>query len=146
MTGCFINIENGRLKDSSKEPMRRVLAACPTGRYWFEPKRKDRRTLNQNNYMHLMFSLIQKGFYDNGYREVKTADDAKYIMKDRFLKYWIDNGTGGKMEMVRRTRDLTKEQMATFIDECIQFSAENLSVVIPPPNTQTQLIFTDGNI
>ena len=111
----------------------------PDGRYFSKFERKDKRTNQQNRYMHLMFSLIQKGFYELGYREVKTTDQAKYIMKEMFLTYEIDNGLGGKMKMVRRTRDLTKEQMAEFIDECIQFAAENLSVVIPYPNEQTKI-------
>lgn len=111
----------------------------PDGRYFSKFERKDKRTNQQNRYMHLMFSMIQKGFYELGYREVKTTDQAKYIMKEMFLAYEIDNGLGGKMKMVRRTRDLTKEQMAEFIDECIQFAAENLSVVIPYPNEQTKI-------
>jgi thioredoxin-related protein len=111
----------------------------PNGRYFTKFDRKDKRTNQQNRYMHLMFSMIQKGFYDIGYREVKTTEDAKEIMKRMFLSYTIENGLGGKIQMVRRTRDLTKEQMGEFIDECIQFSAENLSIVIPHPNEQVKI-------
>jgi thioredoxin-related protein len=111
----------------------------PDGRYFAKIERKDKRTSQQNRYMHLMFSMIQKGFYEIGYREVKTTDQAKYIMKEMFLNYEVENGTGGKIKMVRRTRDLTKEQMADFIDECIQFAAENLSIVIPSPGEQTKI-------
>lgn len=111
----------------------------PDGRYFAKIDRKDKRSNQQNRYMHLMFSMIQKGFYELGYREVKTTEHAKYVMKDMFLSYEIENGTGGKMKMVKRTRDLTKEQMAEFIDECIQFAAENLSIVIPAPNEQVKI-------
>ena len=111
----------------------------PDGRYLAKIEAKNKRTSPQNRYMHLMFSMIQKGFYDLGYREMKTADQAKSQMKQLFLKYEAENGFGGKIIMIKRTRDLTKEQMAVFIDECVQFAAENLSVVIPAPNEQTKM-------
>lgn len=120
----------------NKTTLKDNITSLPNGRFMVKIEDKNKRTSQQNRYMHLMFSMIQQGFRDIGYREVRTTEDAKEIMKARFLKYTIDNGTGGKIEMVKRTRDLTKDEMAEFIDSCIQFAAENLSVVIPAPNTQ----------
>lgn len=124
----FVTIKDKRVLDK---------VDLPDGKYYAKFDRKDKRTNQQNRYLHLMFSMIQKGFYELGYREMKTAEQAKYQMKELFLSYYIDNGTGGKLKQVRRTRDLTKEQMSVFIDECIQFAAENLSIVIPMPGEQT---------
>lgn len=126
----FVTVKDNRVIES---------VDLPNGRYFTKFDRKDKRTTQQNRYMHLMFSMIQKGFYDIGYREVKTTEDAKEIMKRMFLSYEIENGTGGKIKMVRRTRDLTKEQMNEFISECQQFAAENLNVVIPHPNEQVKI-------
>lgn len=114
----------------------------PNGKFVMKIENVSKRTSQQNRYMHLMFSMIQEGFRDIGYREVRTTEDAKEIMKRMFLRYYIDNGTGGKIEMIKRTRDLTKDEMIEFIDSCIQFAAENLNVVIPAPNTQVA-IFED---
>jgi hypothetical protein len=136
MKDCFITIKDGQVNNRGElvkfiEEMKKE-----DGLHHLKRERKNKRTTQQNRYMHLMFSLIQKGFYDRGYREIKSGDDAKYVMKDLFLSYTAENETGGKVKLVRRTRDLNKEQMAVFIDECIQFAAENLDVVIPPPDTQ----------
>jgi thioredoxin-related protein len=139
MKDCFIRIKDGEVDNRAQlvkfiEEMKKE-----EGVHYIKREKKNKRTSPQNRYMHLMFSLIQKGFYDRGYREIKSTEDAKYVMKELFLAYTVENETGGKVKLVRRTRDLNKEQMAEFIDECIQFAAENLDVVIPPPNTQTDL-------
>jgi hypothetical protein len=133
----FVTMRDGQVVN--RNTLKEQILSLPDGKYIFKIEDKSVRTSQQNRYMHLMFSMIQKGFYDIGYREVRNAEDAKYIMKEMFLKYTVDNGTGGKIQMVRRTRDLTKEQMAEFIDECIQFAAENLGVVIPAPNEQVKM-------
>jgi hypothetical protein len=133
----FITMRYGQV--INRNCLKDQIQSLPDGRFIFKIEDKSVRTSNQNRYMHLMFSMIKDGFRDIGYNEVRTTEDAKYIMKDMFLKYFIDNGTGGKIAMVKRTRDLTKEEMAVFIEECIQFAAENLNVVIPAPNTQAEM-------
>jgi hypothetical protein len=133
----FVTMRDGQVVN--RNTLKDQIVSLPDGKYIFKIEDKSVRTSNQNRYMHLMFSMIQKGFYDIGYREVRSTEDAKYIMKEMFLKYTVDNGTGGKIQMVRRTRDLTKEMMAEFIDECIQFAAENLNVVIPAPDEQVKM-------
>lgn len=102
-------------------------------------QKKGKRSSQQNRYMHMMFSMIQKGFVEIGYREVRDMETAKEIMKRMFLSETIDNGTGGKIQIVKKTSSLTKSEMAEFIDQCIQFAAENLNTVIPSPGEQTNL-------
>jgi thioredoxin-related protein len=137
MKDCFITKKEGKVDNRAQ--LAKFINSLEDGVHYLKAEKKNKRSSNQNRYMHLMFSLIQKGFYDRGYREIKSTEDAKYVMKELFLAYTVENETGGKVKLVRRTRDLNKEQMAEFIDECIQFAAENLDVVIPPPNTQTDL-------
>jgi hypothetical protein len=137
MKDCFIRIKDGKVDNRGE--LAKFINNLEDGVHYLRAEKKNKRSNQQNRYMHLMFSLIQKGFYEIGYREVKDSEDAKYILKQMFLTRTIENGTGGKIQVVRRTRDLSKEEMAVFIDECIQFAAENLGVVIPPPNTQTDL-------
>lgn len=141
MPEVFVNIENGVSAPHSREAIRKAFADCPTGRYLLKLERKDKRSNDQNAYLHTIFPLIRDGLQEIGYREVKTADDAKWVCKSLFLSYDIDNGTGGKIRMVRRTRDLTKEQMSEFIDQIIQWAAEYLSIVIEPPLKQTEMKF-----
>lgn len=133
----FISVSDGVC--SNQKQLERFIESLPTGRFLIKAESKNKRTSPQNRYMHMMFNLIQKGFVDIGYREVRDMEMAKEIMKRMFLTVKIDNGTGGQIEIVKRTRDLTKEEMSQFIDECIQFAAQNLSVVIPPPGQQVSI-------
>ncbi len=86
-----------------------------------------------------MFPLILQGLRDNGYREIRTAEQAKEVCKRLFLSYEVENGTGGKITMVRRTRDLTKDQMQEFISDVQMWAAEYLNVNIPSPEEQIQM-------
>ncbi len=128
---ALISIVDGRV--DNRPTLVNIIRALPTGRYLFTIEPKSRRTIPQNSYLHMIFPLIQQGLRDNGYREVKTAEQAKEICKSLFLSYEIENGTGGKIRMIRRTRDLTKEQMSEFIDEIIQWAAEYLSIALALP-------------
>src|SRR5438477_3623732 len=132
MNEVFITRSNGQIVNKS-QLAKLFNSLPPDGRFLVKVESKNKRTSPQNRYLHMMFYLIHLGFQDIGYREVRDAEIAKEIMKRRFLSVTIDNGTGGKIEIVKRTRDLTKEEMSQFIDECIQFAAENLNVVIPRP-------------
>jgi thioredoxin-related protein len=133
----FVTMRDGQVVN--RNTLKEQIQSLPDGKFIFKIEDKSVRTSQQNRYMHLMFSMIQEGFRDIGYREVRTTEDAKEIMKRMFLKYYIDNGTGGKIEMIKRTRDLTKDEMIEFIDSCIQFAAENLNVIIHSPNEQIMI-------
>lgn len=141
MPEAIINIIDGVSAPHSSSAIRKAFAECATGRYLLKLEKRDKRTNDQNAYLHTIFPLIRNGLQDIGYREVKTADDAKWVCKSLFLSYEIENGTGGKIRMVKRTRDLTKDEMSAFIEEVIQWAAEYLGVVIEPPLTQTQIKF-----
>lgn len=136
MNELYVTINEGGIVNK-----RQVKEAfnLPVGRYLVKIEKKNKRTSPQNRYLHLMFYMICAGFREIGYNEVKDAEMAKEIMKRMFLTRTIENGTGGSIEVVLRTRDLTKEQMSEFIEDCIHFSAENLMITIPPPERQISI-------
>lgn len=137
MNETYITISNKEIVN--KRQLRKAFDELPDGRYLVKIERKNKRTSPQNRYLHLMFYMICAGFREIGYNEVKDAEMAKEIMKRMFLTRTIENGTGGRIEVVLRTRDLTKEQMSEFIEDCIQFSAENLGITIPAPEQQINI-------
>lgn len=143
----FIQLEDfGKPDEPSKKRLRRYFDELPKGRYYVKIEDKTKRTLNQNDYLHTIFPLIQKGLYDNGYRGIKTPLQAKEVCKELFLSYEERNEiTGAKIKMVRRTRDLTKAEMCVFIDEIIEWASEYLGVVVPPPNSQTEFTYFTNN-
>lgn len=105
------------------------------GRFRMEIYTLNKRSLPQNNYLHVVFTLAQKGLYGAGYRHITTMQAAKDWFKARHLTVEaVNEQTGEVYKYVRHTSDLPKDEMAVFIDtvrdECLEF----LGVYIPTPD------------
>jgi hypothetical protein len=108
------------------------------GNYELTIRKKNRRSLPQNNFFHSILPDIQKALYDAGWRNIKTPDQAKRMVKELFLTVEVENEvTGEKMKEVRSTSSLNKKEMGEFLDEVIQWAAEYLSLTIYSPNEQS---------
>src|SRR5438046_587116 len=118
MNEAIVYIQDGQIKNP--KVVRKFFEEMPDGKHLLSSKGISKRTLPQNAYLHWMFNLVKEGLQNIGYREVKTADQAKHVCKSLFLSYEVDNGTGGKIKLIKRTRDLSKDEMSQFIDETIQ--------------------------
>ena len=112
----------------------KLLKAMRTGRYRCELYSLDKRSLNQNSYLHTVFALAQKGLYNAGYQHVTSPGTAKDFFKAMFLTTEaVNEQTGEVYKYVRHTADLSKEEMAHFIDLIIEHSLNYLGVMIPTP-------------
>jgi hypothetical protein len=96
----------------------------------------NRRSLNQNAYIHVVFTLCQKGLLDGGYSEIRTMQDAKDFYKKLFLKpiECVNEQTGEVYEVDQRTSTLTKEEMAVFIQQVLDHQLEWFGNYIPDSN------------
>jgi hypothetical protein len=130
--------EDGKVNGTA---IRKFFDGLKPGRYELSAKRLNKRSLQQNAYLHaVLIPEFRKALNEVGYNEVKTNEQAKLIMKSMFLTRSVEGAPGSKpVHYVQDTHDLTKEEMSTLIDEVIQFAAENLNYVIPYPNEQTLL-------
>jgi hypothetical protein len=95
----------------------------------------NRRSLSQNAYLHVVFTLCQRGLIDGGYSNIKSMEDAKDFYKELFLTVeHINEQTGEVYKVVRRTSDLSKEEMAEFIQRVIDHQLEWFGNYIPDSN------------
>lgn len=95
-------------------------------------KKSKRRTLNQNNYYWaVVVDLIRQGIIDTG--ELLTSSEIHDFLRFRFLKQQKVNEESGEViyEYARSTAELMVHEFSFYLDNCIQFAAEYLSVAIP---------------
>lgn len=138
----YFTIKNGDIvhKRSVKQSF-----DLPDGNYEYEIRKRNKRSNKQNAYFHSILPQLQQGFYDAGWEDVLTPDDAKWKVKKMFLTVKVYNEkTGETDEKVRRTRDLNKEEMNRFIEQVLQMAAEYLSITIFSPNEQSAFDYSYG--
>jgi len=103
----------------------------------FERKKK-KRSLNQNAYywgcliQMIREAVIELG--DNG----ATPEQVHDLLKRRFLNVQLINHDTAQLigEYTRSTTDLSTVEFCLYVDDCIQFAAEYLSIVIPLPESK----------
>jgi hypothetical protein len=95
----------------------KALRSIKPGLYRAELYSMSKRTLNQNSYLHVVFTLCVKGLRDMGYNEIYDMEDAKRFYKELYLSYDAPNVmTGEVYRVVRKTSSLSKDEMSVFID------------------------------
>jgi hypothetical protein len=92
---------------------------CPKCKHDFIP---DNRTSQQNKYLHAILGEIAE---HTGY----TINTVKQLMKFRLEYYDILDD----VILYHSTADMTKEQLAGFIDNIVIFASEKLGMVIQTP-------------
>lgn len=102
-------------------------------------KRKKKRTLSQNSYyFSVVVPMIRSRFVDLGH-DVDMNETHEFL-KGRFNKIDIvDEATGEIYTFPRSTAELTTAEFIEYIDRVVLFASEALGVIIPLPNTQTEL-------
>ena len=92
---------------------------CPKCKHDFIP---DNRTSQQNKYLHAILGEIAE---HTGY----TINEMKQVLKHELGYYDIIH----KVVLYYSTAEMTKEQLADFIDKIAIFASENLGMVIQTP-------------
>lgn len=116
------------------------LGALADGTYMVSIKEANRRSNNQNAYIHaVLFPEVRKALRNLGWDEIRTIEHAKMVCKANFLKEEIVNKeTGEVVTMIKDTSQLTRGEMAAFIDQVIRWAQTDLNWQILPPNSQAQ--------
>lgn len=94
---------------------------------------KSRRTLNQNSYLHAILGVLalETG---NSLEVVKREIYKKKVNPDLFLRVKRDPLLG-EIEVVRSSRDLTKEEMSLSLDRYKKFCSDN-GIFLPEPGDE----------
>ena len=87
-------------------------------------KKQANRTLSQNSYLHVIFSLVGLHF---GY----TKEEVKQMLKIRRKDIFMYKKDKLPIEFYRSTADLDKEQMQKFIDWIIEYMNTKHQLYIP---------------
>lgn len=136
---CFISIEGGKI--TNRTAFQKFLNLHGDGRYYLKTESKNKRTNNQNRYIHgVLFPGLAEAFVEIGYEGI-TPEIAKEIAKRRFLTVQITNEETGEViaEYVKSTSDLSTTETNEFIDAVIRFAAESLNYEIHYPNEQVRM-------
>jgi NinB protein len=103
------------------------------------PKKKTRSNQQNRYYWSVVVGLIKEGFVNMGHEDI-TAENTHDFLKARFLsKEVVNEQTGEVLNIPTGTADLTTTDFMVFIDKCSKFAAEYLNVIIPEPNSQTEI-------
>lgn len=115
------------------------LESLEDGGYKATVVKTNKRSNPQNDYLHgLLIPEFRRALVSVGYA-IRSDEDAKTILKQTFLKEVITNDVGSKIETVKDTSMLNKDEMSTLFDEVIRFCAENMSYQIPYPGEQMEI-------
>jgi hypothetical protein len=118
----------------------------PDGRYASKWSRKDKRSNQQNRYLHgVMLPVIKEALRGAGWNMIKSIEDAKDFVKIKFLKYdMVNEDTGEVVEMYRNTSALTKAQFSELVQDVQIWLLEFFNIHLPLPGEQSSM-FNEKN-
>ncbi len=90
---------------------------------------KSGRTLNQNSYLHLILSILAMEIGES-LEYTKQYIFKRHINPELFVRE-KDDKIIGKVEILRSSSDLTKEEMTTAIERLKFFAKDTLGVFLP---------------
>ena len=112
---------------------------CPPGRYKIIVENEDKRTLQQNKWIHQVLPEILMGLQGVGYNDIKTTEQAKDFIKSIFFKKTVTNGVD-TVEVVQGTSKTSKLDFTSKAEDIIQWAAEYLGIDIAPPEKQLEIL------
>jgi len=136
-------IKNNRLQPSVTRNILKLIEGKDGKRYKITlEKISAKRSLAQNNYIHLLFTLFTEALNELG-NEFSMLT-VKELCKTKFPFYVdvVDMSSGEVIGQERKgTHDFTKEEMSIFVDKVIQWAAESFRIKLPYPNEHFELDF-----
>lgn len=109
-----IEVRDGVVKG---ECLMMKLLRSLNGRFRCELYSLNKRSSQQNKYLHVVFTLCVRGLRDGGYSEIYDMEDAKLFYKRLYLKVTkVNEQTGELYPVLRKTSQLSKDELSIFID------------------------------
>jgi hypothetical protein len=125
----------------NKKQLRDFFVELSTGKWLLKAERKDKRTSQQNRYLHgIMLPIIKDALREAGWNEIKTIEDAKDFVKVKFLKYdLVNEETGEVVMMFRNTSALTKLQFMELVTDVQIWLLDYFNIDLPLPGEQSKM-------
>jgi hypothetical protein len=109
MKEFFVNVTSDH-QIKGEHLLLKALKSQKPGMYRAELYSLNKRSLNQNSYLHAVFTLCVKGLRDMGYNEIYDMEDAKTFYKNLYLAYQAPNVMTGEMYPVIRKDKPAKQR------------------------------------
>lgn len=132
----FIQVKGGLIENPFA--VTKQIADLPDGRYLLKIEPKNKRSLNQNAWLHAILPDMVKPLQDLGWYEIRTAGDVKKFIKSLFFRKTMTNGTQTQ-EIIEDTSDTSKEDFTERAEAIIVWASDYLGIDIAPPGKQTTL-------
>jgi hypothetical protein len=96
---------------------------------------RHRQVSGQDKHFHgVVLPMICPGLVNAGFDFIEDENDAKAFVSSLFLrKELVNKKTGELTEIIARTKWLTTQEYAEFIDAVIQYAENKLGTIIPYP-------------
>jgi hypothetical protein len=115
---------------------KQLIEGLNEGKYLVTIEAAGKRSEQQNAYYwRIVCEYVYNGLKDAGFESVTNKDDAHEITKALFLKE-VEMKGDIKIERVKSTTELNKEQFSEYIDNITLWASDYLNIQIPLPNTQ----------
>jgi hypothetical protein len=100
----------------------------------------DKRSLQANNYYWKVMEWMGEGLKDLGWEPKKCSKEAVHkMMAAEFLTIDEHVKDGVFLKRTRSTTELDKQEFAAYLEHVIQYAAENVGIIIPPPGEQMEI-------
>ena len=132
-------IQDGVLTINSRKAFDKELSTLKNGLVTITVKRRNQRSLSQNNYIHLLFTIFKNELNQLG-NEFKM-EQVKEIAKAKFLTVDVVNESTGECigQRVKGTHELSKVEMMEFVENVIRWAADMFHITLPYPGEQTEM-------
>jgi len=131
-------IYDSKIDLDRKRAVERINYFLKKGKIFELTEKRERRSLSQNNYMHLIFSWYA---LDQGETAeyVKQHIFKRQINRDLFETEYVNRMTGEMRVDWKSTKDLDTKQMTIAIDRFRNHASKELGLYIPEPGDMVHL-------
>ncbi len=137
----FSTVKNGKLQPSTTKDILHILSGLEGKRVVITiDKLSTKRSLQQNAYLHLLFTILTESLNDLGNNF--TMLEVKELMKAKFALIDVVNEESGEVlgKRIKHTSEMTKTQLNEFFESIIRWAAE-MNIILPYPSEQINLEF-----
>ena len=136
----YIRITDGKPQNYLFGKLAKDFEGLKNGSYFLQVSPANKRSDNQNRYLHSLFTIFSTELINLTGDKMYTREVVKEICKAKFLKQDVPTPDGEILAtIVRHTSELSKVEMVEFVENIIQWGAEQFGFQLPYPSEQLTL-------
>jgi len=136
----FSNVKEGQLQMNVRKKIASELSQFEGKRVEITIKKVgSQRSHQQNRYLHLLFTIFKDALNDLG--NEFTMLEVKELCKAKFSLIDVVNQETSEVfgQRIKGTAEMTKGELAEFIESIIRWAADSFHIVLPYPNEQFEI-------